>query len=167
MLLTPHVLTGLAIAYKIPNPLISLPLAMASHQFLDLIPHDDLGTGNESGILDNGHANLFVKGKLKLNWRHAVIFTDALIAASAVLYFGLLYRNFWLFVAAAALSAWSDILRAPYFLLGWKNKIYKFADKIDGSLFHSQEKGVWGKAVQAAVSIVALAILFNSFPWIN
>jgi len=39
MLETPHVIVGAAIASKIPNPLISLPLAFGSHFILDKVPH--------------------------------------------------------------------------------------------------------------------------------
>lgn len=39
MLETPHALVGAAIATKIPNPLIALPLAFASHFVLDMVPH--------------------------------------------------------------------------------------------------------------------------------
>lgn len=39
MLETPHVAVGAAIALKIPNPLISIPLAFASHFILDRVPH--------------------------------------------------------------------------------------------------------------------------------
>ena len=39
MLETPHVAVGVAIATKIPNPLIAIPLAFASHFVLDKIPH--------------------------------------------------------------------------------------------------------------------------------
>lgn len=39
MLETPHVAIGAAIALKIPNPLISVPLAFASHFILDRVPH--------------------------------------------------------------------------------------------------------------------------------
>lgn len=39
MLETPHVAVGAAIALKIPNPFISIPLAFASHFVLDRIPH--------------------------------------------------------------------------------------------------------------------------------
>lgn len=41
MLYTPHFLTGAAIVKTIPNPLISLPLALLSHILLDLTPHHD------------------------------------------------------------------------------------------------------------------------------
>src|SRR5713101_6968104 len=39
MLETPHVAVGAAIASKIPNPFISIPLALASHFILDRVPH--------------------------------------------------------------------------------------------------------------------------------
>src|SRR5258708_2448951 len=39
MLETPHVAIAAAIASKIPNPLISIPLAFVSHFILDMTPH--------------------------------------------------------------------------------------------------------------------------------
>lgn len=39
MLETPHVAVAAAIATKIPNPYIAIPLALASHFVLDRIPH--------------------------------------------------------------------------------------------------------------------------------
>ena len=39
MLETPHVAVGAAIATKIPNPVIAIPLAFASHFLLEKIPH--------------------------------------------------------------------------------------------------------------------------------
>lgn len=39
MLETPHVAVGAAIAAQIPNPLISIPLALGSHFLLDMLPH--------------------------------------------------------------------------------------------------------------------------------
>ena len=39
MLETPHVAVGAAIAASIPNPLIAIPLAFASHFALELVPH--------------------------------------------------------------------------------------------------------------------------------
>lgn len=167
MLLTPHALTGLAIAYKVPYPLLALPLAMISHQFLDLIPHDDLGGKGEDALLNKTDVKLLRKGRISLNYRHAIIFGDALVAGTATLYFAIKLGSPILFFACAGLAIWSDLLRAPYFLLGCRHKLFKLVHKIDGQIFHSKEKGAWGKLVQIAVAIVMLAILFDSFPWIN
>lgn len=41
MLSTPHLLVGAAIVKAVPNPAISLPLALLSHFVLDTIPHWD------------------------------------------------------------------------------------------------------------------------------
>ena len=46
MFLTPHVAVGVAIGSLIPNPVIAVPLALASHFVLDAVPHwDDIGLG--------------------------------------------------------------------------------------------------------------------------
>ena len=39
MLETPHALVGMVIAAAIPNPLVSLPLALLSHFVVDMLPH--------------------------------------------------------------------------------------------------------------------------------
>ena len=39
MLETPHVIVGAAIATKVGNPLLAIPLALGSHFILDLAPH--------------------------------------------------------------------------------------------------------------------------------
>ncbi len=41
MLYTPHFLVGAAILKYLPNPYLGLPLALASHVVLDLLPHWD------------------------------------------------------------------------------------------------------------------------------
>lgn len=41
MLYTPHFLFGAAILKLVPNPYIGIPLALASHFFLDVTPHND------------------------------------------------------------------------------------------------------------------------------
>lgn len=46
MLLTSHIITGAAIASKISNPWLGIPLAFLSHYFLDMIPHDDYSIEN-------------------------------------------------------------------------------------------------------------------------
>jgi hypothetical protein len=49
MLSISHGLTGAFIATKIPNPLISFPLILASHYIEDWILHWDVGTGLSNG----------------------------------------------------------------------------------------------------------------------
>lgn len=49
MLSIAHATTGALIATKISNPLISIPLILLSHYFLDAISHWDVGTGLSNG----------------------------------------------------------------------------------------------------------------------
>lgn len=46
MILTAHLLTGAAIASKISNPLLVLPLALLSHYFLDFLPQYEYSIKN-------------------------------------------------------------------------------------------------------------------------
>lgn len=39
MLITPHATVGSAIAVIVPNPLLAIPLSIASHYLLDTVPH--------------------------------------------------------------------------------------------------------------------------------
>lgn len=49
MLSVSHVATGAFIATKVSNPLLSIPLILASHYLEDWIPHWDVGTGLSNG----------------------------------------------------------------------------------------------------------------------
>ena len=49
MILTAHIVTGAAIASGIPNPLLGVPLALLSHFFLDMIPHNAYSIVNIKG----------------------------------------------------------------------------------------------------------------------
>lgn len=46
MLWTPHLLAGAAIAAKISNPFLALPLALLSHYFLDSFPQEEYSITN-------------------------------------------------------------------------------------------------------------------------
>lgn len=46
MILTTHMLVGAAVALKISNPFLALSLALLSHYFLDMIPHDGYSITN-------------------------------------------------------------------------------------------------------------------------
>jgi len=49
MLSVAHTAAGAFIATKLPYPLVSIPLIIASHYILDFVPHWDAGTGLSSG----------------------------------------------------------------------------------------------------------------------
>ena len=164
MLTTPHVLTGIAIANAVGNPWLAAPLSMISHQVIDLIPHDDFLDDKETGELD---VKLFKDGKLRINYKQIIIAADFAIAMTAAIYFGIHFGNLPLYLLCSVLAIWSDLLRIPMFFFGDKSKFSKLIDKIDSEIFHSNENSLWGKAVQIAVIVNALAILFRKFPWLE
>ena len=115
MLETPHVIVGAAIATKIPNPLISIPLALGSHFLLDRIPHW------------NPHLNTEIKqyGKITKATRSLIIL-DILAALLSGLYIASLslpdqtHALTVLFASFAAVLP--DVIEGPYFFLDWRTK---------------------------------------------
>ena len=57
-----HATAGLYIAALVPDPLIGLPLAVASHYMLDAIPHGDTGLGPWMTADGKRHRILTVEG---------------------------------------------------------------------------------------------------------
>ena len=116
MLETPHVAFGAVIAKAIPNPLISVPLALASHFLLDVTPHW------------NPHLNTEIKkyGKLTNN----TLLVIGLDLASSVLLTGFFLKSslpdstlFLNILLCSVASVLPDAVEGPYFIFGWKNKI--------------------------------------------
>lgn len=115
MLETPHVAVGAAIASKIPNPLISIPLAFASHFILDKVPHWNPHTYTETEKY----------GRPK-NTSIAIAFIDILIALTLGLFIA--YQNISDFPQALNIilcclaSVLPDVLKYPYFLFSKMRK---------------------------------------------
>lgn len=154
MLETPHVALGAAIATKIPNPFISIPLAFASHFLLERVPHW------------NPHLNTEMK-----KYGHLTRSTTVLIAIDTVVSLAvgsyvaykqlpdtMMFTNVMLCCFAAALP---DIIEAPYFFFKAKHKFFtnwkkfKKAIQVDAPPF-------WGLATQATTLIATLFWIFNT-----
>jgi hypothetical protein len=124
---TPHVLVGAAIAMNIPNPVIAIPLALGSHFVLELVPHW------------NPHLNTEVKkfGKVSKNSFYIVL-ADATIALISGLYIASTVlpdtAHFFTIIAACFFSVLPDVVEAPYFFLGIKNRTILKWIKIQKSL---------------------------------
>ncbi|MBI3342191.1 hypothetical protein HY024_03650 [Candidatus Curtissbacteria bacterium] len=112
MTATAHALIGAAIASKIPNPYISIPLAIISHIALDLVPHWDASTNRRS--------------KSIMRLRLEATF-DVLLG------FSLAYLLFWnradpaytfAVIVAAQLPDW---LQAPHVMYGNKFPLFYWA----------------------------------------
>lgn len=144
MLETPHVAVGMAIATTIPNPLISIPLALTSHFLLDMTPHW------------NPHLNTETKKYGHLTNRTLLIIgLDLACATLLTIYFG---RGNNLFYLCALASILPDLIEAPYFLIGTRNKFLKFWIKfqksiqVDANLF-------WGLLTQILVLLGSFYII--------
>lgn len=118
MLETPHVTVGAAIASKIPNPIISIPLSFASHFILEKIPHW------------NPHLNTETEKYGKPTKKSTII---ALIDVGISLLLGsfIAYKalpNYFQalnILLCSLVASLPDIVEAPYFFLGVRDKTLK------------------------------------------
>lgn len=116
MLETPHVIIAAAIAAKIGRPELALPLALASHFVLDMVPHW------------NPHINQEVEKTGSVSKKSTVIIiidsTVALFSGSYIAYQALPnYPLVLTILAASFLSVLPDLAEAPYFFMKLRSKI--------------------------------------------
>ena len=115
MLELPHTVIGATIASKIPNPLISLPLAFLSHFVLDLVPHWNPDLYTEA---KNNH----ISPRSKL-----IILGDVLL--SLAFGFGVAYqalpnlRQAAVVILASFLAVVLDVVEGFYFFLGIRHPL--------------------------------------------
>lgn len=118
MLETPHVIVGAAIATKVVNPALALPLAFASHFVLEKVPHwnPHLNTETEKYGKPTAKSTKVVIADV------AASFAAGLFIASRALpntgHAGTI-------LAACFVAALPDIVEGPYFFLGLRSKIIK------------------------------------------
>ncbi|MCL5090893.1 MAG: hypothetical protein M1514_02680 [Patescibacteria group bacterium] len=111
-----HALTGAVIAAKVENPLVALPLCFFSHFVVDLLPHWNFHLDEEKNKFGR------LKGKI-IGW----LFLDSFLG----LFLGLwvAYQVYppvtksLVVTLGAFLGVLPDLLEAPFFLFGLKNKI--------------------------------------------
>ena len=116
MLETPHVIVAAAIAVKVGRPELALPLALASHFILDIVPHW------------NPHINQEVEKFGSVSKRSTVIVAVdsaiALLTGSLIAYQTLPnYALVLTVLACCFLSVLPDLAEAPYFFLKMRNKL--------------------------------------------
>lgn len=111
MLETPHVLIGAAIATAIPNPVVALPLALASHFITEYIPHW------------NPHLFTELKTLGRVSHRSLTIVTiDASLALAVGTWIALHSPQPSIVLAACLLAVLPDVLEIPYFFFNWHPK---------------------------------------------
>jgi len=144
MLETPHVALGAAIAVAIPNPLISVPLAFASHFLLDMTPHWNPHLNTETAK----YGNLTNKTLLIIG----------LDLACAVVLTGFLYNGNTNILLCAFASILPDFVEGPYFLFGWRNKYITMWVKFQKSI-QAGANIFWGLLTQILILLGALYII--------
>ena len=155
MLLTPHVLVGVAIGTSITNPIISGPLAIGMHFLGDLVPHWD--------FFSNTQKEVRLKG-----WRPIAVMADLVIAVSVGLT-ATLYCLWVLNNPAVALSVFiagicsvlPDALEAPHIYMQKDWGILGVLTRIQSRL-QFQAPLPWGIISQVIVMLVASILILNS-----
>lgn len=121
----PHAVVGAVIATKIGNPALSLPLALASHYVLDLLPHWNPHLNREltkRGRI-SGRTTLFVAADVVVS-----LLAGFYIASQALPDTG----RFAVIIAGAFLAVLPDVIEGPYFFMGYKHPLLARLVKFQG-----------------------------------
>ncbi len=127
MLELAHALTGGVIAYKIGNPALSLPLALASHFAIDLLPHWNPHISTE-------------KKKLGFLSRKTTFFilADCLVGLTFGLFLAFKTlpdtKRMFFVLMGCFLAILPDLIEAPFFFFNKKGKFLKIFIKFQGRL---------------------------------
>lgn len=150
MTATGHALVGAMIAAKFHNPLIALPLALASHFALDMVPHWDSGT----------HWREKTKNRL---FYEAALDVVISIIVSTILYGPILGENNFMYLYLCVFVAQSpDWVMAPYLILKNKFPVFKFAYHIGRNTNKKLDKP-WGIVTQVVTIVLLYILLFKLF----
>jgi hypothetical protein len=150
---TPHVIVGAAIASKIGNPLLAIPLAIGSHFLLELVPHW------------NPHLNTELKTYEKLTPNTTkIIIMDAIIAGFSALFIAShALPNIGLcltILTSGFVSILPDLIEGPYYFLKSKNKLIEKWVAIQKSIQNDAEF-VPGILTQLGTIMVAMWWIFS------
>jgi hypothetical protein len=115
---TPHVVVGAAIASKIVNPALALPLALGSHFILDKVPHWNPHTFTETEKYG------------KPTKQSTVIATiDSLLALGSGFYIASMFLpqldKAAIILLACFLSVLPDVVKSPFYYLKNRNRLLK------------------------------------------
>ena len=149
MTATGHAIIGTVIAAKIGNPVLAVPIAIASHFLADALPHWDTGYHRDHKT----KTKFFVQSlaDVLIGFLAAYALVTAFFPAT-----NLVYAYF--IVIMAQLPDW---ITAPYLFFNWNfppfNWTYKF-----GKIFDTHLGMPWGFVNQVAI-VVAIIIFGRAF----
>jgi len=147
MTATAHAIVGAAIATRFSNPVVALPLALASHFVCDKIPHWDLMTSKD-------------KSRRRVLFESVI---DVLIGFALVGIFFVYFRhslNPALVFLGAFTAQLPDWLELPYFVFGKQYPIfyqnYRAQKWFHDVWFDSRLSAPWGVITQ----VITVALVF-------
>lgn len=153
MLETPHVVVGAAIATKIPNPFIAIPLAFLSHFILEKVPHWNPHLNTETKKF--GHPT-----QKSTN----IVIVDcflALTVGSLIAYNAMPNINHAVTILLSSFaSVLPDLMEAPYFYLNMKQKFFKDWIAFQKSL-QNDTTPFWGLLTQIVTIFATILWLKN------
>jgi hypothetical protein len=146
MTATSHALIGASLAVMITNPIIGIPLAIASHFAADLVPHWDAGTNhrNKSAMRLKVEATLDVL----LGFALVLLFFHSQVLSNPIYMFSM--------IISAQLPDW---LEAPSWMFNFKVPPFSWMDYL-GHKLQSRMQLPWGLVTQVVIVgfIVFLAL---------
>lgn len=141
MTLTAHSLIAASIISKVSNPLLGLPLVLASHFVADKVPHWDLMTSKNK---TNRQIAVETSVDIILGFTVAALFWFLKPGIDPVYFF-----------LAVFLSQLPDLLEAPHIFPRFNNPItelvYNFQHYIHDLWFDARKEAPWGIVTQIAV----------------
>lgn len=146
MFVTVHVASGAAISTLIPNPIVAVPVAFASHFVIDAIPHwQDV-----------------LKGEIFTRRTKIVSSIDVALAVSVVLIMLLTTsHDYLLYGIVAGTIIETDVVVYPFCeKRGWKKPWPKLISKLHG-VVQNETRSLWGLLPQAAIFALSLLIVFS------
>lgn len=112
MTATAHAIIGIAIAVKVGNPALAIPVAFASHLAADSIPHWDVATHRHKKEIRRLIFDLFVD--VSLSFILSVVILSLLFPKTSLSYA-------FLIIMASQLLDW---ITGPYYILDYLFKIH-------------------------------------------
>lgn len=153
MLETPHVAVGAALATKIPNPLLAVPLAFLSHFVLEKVPH-----WNPHLVTEMKKYGYPTKKSI------GIIIVDSSVALVLGLFIAYQaipdYSRAATILAASFASVLPDLIEFPYFFMKIKNNFLTTWLKFQKSL-QVDTTPFWGFITQVSTIIAALLWIKN------
>lgn len=147
MIELPHTVVGAAIAVKLGNPALALPLAFLSHFALDPIPHwnPHLYTEMKKNGQVSKTSKMFMIGDVVLSLAAGFFIAYKMLPNTAL---------FSLALAGAFVAVFPDLLKSPYYLLKMKNPLLVRYVEVERSI-QGNSSPVFGIATQLLVTIAA------------